>query len=66
MDQVCRDSVPLRIARRHARPVIMLSEKDYEGLVETLHLLSSPANAARLMRSVAIESRNARSRNAGR
>jgi antitoxin YefM len=29
-----------------------LSEEDYEGLMETIHLLTSPANAARLLRSV--------------
>lgn len=29
-----------------------MSEQDYEGLMETLHLLKSPANAARLLRSI--------------
>jgi antitoxin YefM len=30
----------------------MLSEEDYEGLLETVHLLRSPANAARLLQSI--------------
>ena len=29
-----------------------MSENDYERLMETVHLLKSPANAARLMRSI--------------
>lgn len=29
-----------------------MSEEDYEGLMETVHLLKSPANAARLMCSI--------------
>jgi antitoxin YefM len=31
----------------------MLSLTEYESLEETLHLLSSPANAERLLRSIA-------------
>jgi len=30
----------------------MMSEEEYEGMLETLHLLRSPANAARLLRSI--------------
>ena len=29
-----------------------MSEEDYDGLMETVHLLKSPANAARLLRSI--------------
>jgi antitoxin YefM len=29
-----------------------MSEADYEGLMETVHLLKSPGNAARLLRSI--------------
>jgi antitoxin YefM len=31
---------------------VMMSEEEYEGMLETLHLLRSPANAARLLRSI--------------
>lgn len=53
MDQVCDDRAPLVVTRQNARSVVMISEEEYEGLVETVHLLKSPANAARLLRSIA-------------
>ena len=52
MDQVCDDRAPLVVTRQNARSIIMMSEEDYEGLMETVHLLKSPANAARLLRSI--------------
>ena len=52
MDQVCDDRTPLVVTRQNARSVVMLSEEEYEGLMETVHLLKSPANAARLLRSI--------------
>ncbi len=52
MDQVCDDRAPLVVTRQNARSVILMSEEDYEGLMETVHLLKSPANAARLLRSI--------------
>jgi len=52
MDAVCDDRAPLLVTRQNARSVVLMSEEDYEGLMETVHLLKSPANAARLMRSI--------------
>lgn len=52
MDGVCDDRAPLVVTRQNARSVVMLSEEEYEGLMETVHLLKSPANAARLLRSI--------------
>jgi antitoxin YefM len=52
MDQVCDDRAPLVVTRQNARSVVVMSEEDYEGLMETVHLLNSPANAARLLRSI--------------
>jgi antitoxin YefM len=52
MDEVCDDHAPLLVTRRNARNVVLVSEDDYEGLMETVHLLKSPANAARLLRSI--------------
>ena len=52
MDEVCNTRAPLLVTRQNARSVIMLSEEDYEGLLETVHLLRSPANAARLLESI--------------
>ena len=53
MDEVCNGRAPLLITRRNARSVVLMSEEDYDGLLETAHLLNSPANAARLLRSIA-------------
>ncbi len=52
MDEVWDNRAPLRVTRQNARTVVMLSEAEYEGMVETLHLLRSPANAERLLRSI--------------
>jgi antitoxin YefM len=52
MEEVCDTHATLHITRQNARTVVMLSEEEYEGMLETLHLLRSPANAARLLRSV--------------
>jgi antitoxin YefM len=52
MDEVCDAGVPLFITRRNARNVVLMSADDYEGLLETVHLLKSPTNAARLLRSI--------------
>jgi antitoxin YefM len=52
LDEVCDTRAPLHITRQNARTVVMLSEEEYEGMLETLHLLRSPANAARLLRSL--------------
>ncbi len=52
MDEVCNNHAPLFITRQNARSVVMMSEEEYEGLMETVHLLKSPANAARMLRSI--------------
>jgi antitoxin YefM len=52
MDGVCDSRAPLHVTRQNARSVVLMSEEEYDGLMETLHLLRSPANAKRLLRSV--------------
>ena len=52
MDRVCDDHAPVVITRKNGGAVVMLSLRDYEGLEETAYLLSSPANARRLLESV--------------
>ena len=52
MDKVCDSRTPLHVTRQNARTVVMISEDEYEGIMETLHLLKNPANAARLLRSI--------------
>ena len=53
MDEVCDSRDALLVTRQNARSVVMVSEEEYEGLMETVHLLRSPANAARLLQSIA-------------
>jgi antitoxin YefM len=53
MEQVCDNHEVLHVTRQKARTIVVLSEEEYEGLVETTHLLRSPVNAARLRRSIA-------------
>jgi antitoxin YefM len=56
LDQVIDDREIVVINRRGREGVAMVSESELSGLLETAHLLRSPANAARLeaaMRSVA-------------
>jgi antitoxin YefM len=52
MDEVCDSRAALHVTRQNARSVVMMSEQEYEGMLETLHLLRSPVNAARLLRSI--------------
>lgn len=52
MDEVCDSRAPLLVTRQNARSVVMIAEEEYESIMETLYLLQSPANAARLLRSV--------------
>ena len=53
MDRVCEDHDPIIITRNSEQAVVMLSLKDYSALTETAYLLRSPANARRLLESVA-------------
>lgn len=52
MDEVCDSHDPIIITRRKAGAVVMMSLEDYNSITETAHLLSSPANAARLRESI--------------
>lgn len=53
MDRVCSDHEPLIITRNGEQAVVMLSLEDYKALEETAYLLRSPANARRLLGSIA-------------
>jgi antitoxin YefM len=52
LDKVCDDGTPLLVTRQSASSVVLMSKQDYDGLIETIHLLESPANADRLLRSI--------------
>ena len=57
MDQVCNDREAVVITRKRDQSVVMISLEEYDALLETAHLLRSPANARRLLD--ALESLNA-------
>jgi len=52
MDLACSNHEPVLITRRRNESVVLISLEDYESIIESEYLLSSPANAARLMQSV--------------
>jgi antitoxin YefM len=53
MDSVCDSSDVVVITRRKARPVVMMSLEEYNSIQETGYLLRNPANAERLLESIA-------------
>ena len=53
MDRVVEDRTPVVVTRQKAEAVVMVSLADWNAMEETLHLLSSPANAGRLHAAVA-------------
>jgi antitoxin YefM len=53
MNRVCEDHDPVIITRNRDQAVVMMSLEDYESLQETAYLLRAPANARRLLESVA-------------
>lgn len=52
MDKVCEDHAPVTITRNGSQSVVMVSLDDWEAMEETAYLLSSPANAQRLLESI--------------
>ena len=52
IDQVVDDADVTIISRRDADHAVLMSLQTYESMVETLHLLKSPANARHLETSI--------------
>jgi antitoxin YefM len=52
IDQVIDDADYTVIARRDAQDAVVMSLDTFNSLMETVHLLKSPANAAHLARSI--------------
>ena len=53
LDQIEADRTELVITRQNHEPLVVLPLAELEGMRETLHLLSTPANAEHLLRSIA-------------
>ena len=52
LDQVTADADYTVIARRDAEDTVVMSLASFNSLMETVHLLRSPANAAHLAESI--------------
>jgi len=52
IDKVIEDADYTLIARRDAPDAVVMSLDTFNSLMETVHLLKSPANAAHLARSI--------------
>ena len=52
LDQVVNDADYTIITRRDADDAVVMSLDHFNGLMETVHLLKSPANAAHLAKSI--------------
>lgn len=52
LDQVVDDADYTVITRRDAEDAVVMSLDQFNGLMETVHLLKSPANAAHLSKSI--------------
>ena len=53
LDRVGHDADYTVITRRDAQDAVVMSLDSFNSLMETVHLLRSPANAAHLARSIA-------------
>ena len=52
-DRAVADRAPIRLTRRGAPAVVLIAADEYDGLVETAHLLRWPANATRHLAALA-------------
>jgi antitoxin YefM len=52
LDRVVADADYTILTRRDAEDVVVMSLESFNSLMETVHLLKSPANAAHLERSI--------------
>jgi len=52
LDQVVEDSDYTVISRRDAEDAVVMSLDSFNGLMETVHLLKSPANSEHLAKSI--------------
>ncbi|BBQ32813.1 MULTISPECIES: type II toxin-antitoxin system Phd/YefM family antitoxin [Aeromonas] len=53
MSRVTNNAEPVRVMRRDAPDIVMVDAGEYEAMLETLYLFSTPANAAHLNESLA-------------
>ena len=52
MDRVVADATQILVTRQKSEPVVMVSLAEWNAITETLHLLSTPRNAERLLTAI--------------
>jgi antitoxin YefM len=52
MKEICENHLGVIVTRKNHETVVVLSLEDYRAMEETAYLLTSPANAKRLMESI--------------
>ena len=52
LDQVHENSEAIVISRKNGENAVVVSEEEYDRLMETIYLMRSPKNAARLVDSI--------------
>ena len=52
MDKALADRAPILITRQRGENVVMISAEEWAGMEETMYLMASPKNAARLLEAV--------------
>jgi antitoxin YefM len=53
LDKVVADRTELVVTRQNKEAVVVMPLAEWEGVLETLHLMSTPANAEHLRESIA-------------
>jgi len=53
MDKANADRAPILVTRQGEEAVVMMAASEFEGWMETVYLLSNPANARHLLDSIA-------------
>ena len=52
LDEVFKSQSPLFVTRTKGENVVVLSQSDYDSIMETFYLLKSPKNASRLLSAI--------------
>lgn len=52
MDKANADRAPILVTRRGKEAVVIMPASEFEGWMETVHLLGNPANARHLLDSI--------------
>jgi antitoxin YefM len=49
IDKAVRDRAPIAIFRQRGENAVLISQSEWDSMMETMHLMSSPANAKHLL-----------------